>query len=107
MVVLPDPLGPRRPMTSPAPTVKETPSTARRGPYHLVIWFATMTCVMTETPEAASPGGSTARARASLGIAGAGYSRKSGACFMAFHASGSCAVKKLAFSRACISRMKS
>src|SRR3954469_16100212 len=33
--VLPAPLGPSRPTTSPRPTVKETPSTAVRRPYRL------------------------------------------------------------------------
>ena len=36
IVVFPEPLGPRSPMTSPASTSRETPSTASRGPYHLV-----------------------------------------------------------------------
>src|SRR4051812_49891521 len=34
-LVLPAPLGPRSPSTSPRPTVKETPSTAVRRPYRL------------------------------------------------------------------------
>src|SRR6188472_87916 len=36
MVVLPDPFGPSRPMTSRWPTSKETSSTARWGPYRLL-----------------------------------------------------------------------
>src|SRR5262245_58216974 len=43
MVVLPDPLGPSSPMTSPASTSSETRFTARRGPYHFVSCSATMT----------------------------------------------------------------
>src|SRR5262245_63233831 len=46
MVVLPEPLGPRSPMTSPGFTAREKPSTARRGPYHLVIPSATIAAVM-------------------------------------------------------------
>src|SRR5262245_8076152 len=46
IVVLPEPLGPRSPMTSPRFTVRQTPSTARRGPYHLVRPSATMAAVM-------------------------------------------------------------
>src|SRR2546425_12503295 len=36
VVVLPAPFGPTRPKTSPAPTVKEMPSTARTSPYDFV-----------------------------------------------------------------------
>ena len=43
IVVLPEPFGPSSPMTSPAPTSRDTRSTASRGPYHLVSWSATMT----------------------------------------------------------------
>src|SRR5215204_4265084 len=44
VVVLPAPLGPRKPYTSPRRTVRRTPSTARRSPYRLVSPFVMTTC---------------------------------------------------------------
>src|SRR2546428_6706310 len=107
MVVFPEPLGPRRPMTSPAPTSSDTPSTASLGPYHFVSLSATMMGLMMNDPARERRDGRAAPALALLGGGGTFYSQNSGACFIAFHASGSCAVKKLASSLACISRMKS
>src|SRR5579885_3304615 len=42
VVVLPAPLGPRKPNTSPRPTLKSTPSTATRSPKRLVSRRASM-----------------------------------------------------------------
>jgi len=42
VVVLPAPLGPRKPKTSPRPTLKSTASTARRSPNRLVSPRASM-----------------------------------------------------------------
>src|SRR5829696_336538 len=44
VVVLPAPLGPRKPYTSPRRTVRRTPSTAKRSPYRLVRPFVMTTC---------------------------------------------------------------
>src|SRR5215470_119725 len=66
IVVFPDPLGPRRPRTSPALTVKETPSRARRAPYHLVSCSATRTSGMRrKVRRPARRGGQPALARQS------------------------------------------
>src|SRR5438067_10038791 len=56
MVVLPEPLGPRRPTISPGPTARETRSTARRGPYHLVSCSAAMTAVVKAIVPMTPPG---------------------------------------------------
>src|SRR5438094_9455517 len=50
MVVFPEPLGPRRPMTSPPPTPSDTPSTASLGPNHFVSLSATTMALMTNHP---------------------------------------------------------
>src|SRR5437870_10715977 len=67
IVVLPEPFGPSRPMISPAPTVKETWSTARRGPYHLVNCSATMTALIRQSCRGAA---GTANAPAATGYIG-------------------------------------
>ena len=96
-------------MTSPALTSKETSSTAKREPYHLVSRSATMAVTASSRkPEAAAgrevpsrrrPGSAAEVARPRL------YSRNSGAFFICLKASGSWAVKNWALSRACISRI--
>src|SRR2546425_12666351 len=69
MVDFPEPLGPRRPMTSPPPTSSDTPSTASLGPNHFVSLSATMTDLMTDDPAperrggAATPGARTTQLR--------------------------------------------
>src|SRR5712691_1948462 len=67
MVVFPEPLGPRRPMTSPPPTSSDTPSTASLGPNHFVSLSATMRELMTNDPARERRGGVTAPALALLG----------------------------------------
>src|SRR5437016_9780138 len=57
MVVFPEPLGPSRPMISPGPTARETWSTARRGPYHLVSCSAAMTAVIRRSIVLVTPRG--------------------------------------------------
>src|SRR3989442_10973829 len=71
MVVFPEPFGPRRPMTSPAPTSSDTPSTASLGPYHFVSLSATMMGLMMSDPAQERRDGRAAPALALRGSGGA------------------------------------
>src|SRR5438132_4691254 len=70
MVVFPEPFGPRRPMTSPAPTSSDTPSTASLGPYHFVSLSATMMGLMMSDPAQERRDGRAAPALALRGSGG-------------------------------------
>src|SRR5207302_444550 len=111
IVVLPEPFGPSRPMISPAPTVKETWSTARRGPYHLVNCSATMTALIRQSCRGAA---GTANAPAATGYIGSLRSVRLLELLwivalgrLDAGPSRSWAVMKLAFSRPCSVRMYS
>src|SRR5271163_2377008 len=55
IVLLPEPLGPSRPTTSPCSMAKDTSVTARRGPYHLVTCCAsTSGDISSQDPDAAN-----------------------------------------------------
>ncbi len=55
MVVLPDPLGPRKPVTRPGATSKLSPSTARRAPNSLERPWTSMADGMPDGTPAATP----------------------------------------------------
>src|ERR1700743_3358515 len=48
MVLLPEPLGPSSPTTSPSATQNDTSRTARRGPYHLTRFCTSTTGALIE-----------------------------------------------------------
>src|SRR5690349_14079277 len=50
VVDLPAPFGPRNPSTSPLPTSKETPSTARFGPKDLLRFSTLITLILQSAP---------------------------------------------------------
>ena len=74
VVVLPAPLGPRKPKTSPGAIVKETSSKAVRSPNRLVRWSTTSAAPSGEgSPALGSAGGATcAGAVATEGVNGVG-----------------------------------
>src|SRR6266480_5232738 len=71
VVDLPAPLGPRNPSTSPFPTSKETPSTARFGPKDLLRFSTLITASLQKTHTQTG----TARLKFPAGVGGTGFYR--------------------------------